>query len=152
MKIYNLTRTQVLNQDLETIWEYFSSPENLNEITPKNMGFRILTKRPLPKMYEGQEIEYKVSPVLNIPLYWKTRITKVDDRIRFIDEQLKGPYSLWRHVHTFEQKEGKVIMEDSVDYALPMGFLGRIAHKLYVKNRLKEIFDYRYKVVERVFN
>jgi len=151
MKVYTLERKQTLNATLEEVWDFFSSPENLDKLTPSNMGFDILTPRPLPKMYPNQEIEYKVRPVLNIPLYWKTRITEVKPKEYFIDEQLKGPYSLWKHKHTFSEDKGHVYMHDKVEYALPMGLLGRIIHRLYVKTRLEEIFDYRLKVVDELF-
>lgn len=152
MKTYILEREQVLHSPLEQVWEYFSSPENLNELTPPNMGFEILSKRPIARMHKGQEIEYKVRPVLNIPLYWRTRITEVKDLVSFVDEQLKGPYKLWRHTHTFVEKDGRVFMNDKVEYALPFSIIGHLTHSLYVKARLKEIFDYRYQKVDEVFN
>jgi len=151
MRTHTLLRKQTIRAELSEVWAFFSSPENLDLLTPPNMGFDILTPRPLPKMYENQEIEYKVRPLLNIPLYWKTKITEVEPNDYFIDEQLKGPYSLWKHKHTFREVEGHVTMTDQVDYALPLGVLGSIAHKLYVKSRLKEIFDYRAEVVDKVF-
>ena len=103
MATYELGRTQIITASLEKTWEFFSSPENLDKLTPANMGFDILKPRPLPKMYEGQIIEYKVRPVLGIPLYWKTEITEVRPMKFFIDNQIKGPYNLWRHKHTFEE-------------------------------------------------
>lgn len=152
MDTYILEREQVLDSQLDAVWDYFSSPENLDELTPSNMGFEILSKRPLARMYEGQEIEYKVRPVLNIPIYWKTRITEVKDQKYFIDEQLKGPYKLWKHKHTFSEEDGKVLMKDKVEYMLPFSLLGNITHSLYVKARLQEIFDYRYNKVNEIFN
>lgn len=137
---------------MDTIWSFFSSPENLNEITPDNMGFNIITPRPIPEMYEGQVIEYKVSPLLNIPLYWKTEITEVRDKEYFIDEQRKGPYKLWRHKHIFEDKGDYVLMIDELEYALPLGILGVLAQKIFVKNRIEEIFNYRFEKVEELFN
>jgi len=143
MKEYLLTREQIVKAPIEKVWAFFSDPENLNELTPSNMGFEITTPRPLAKMFQGQIIEYKVRPILNIPLYWKTEIIDVDPGSSFIDNQVKGPYSLWHHTHTFKAKDTKfTLMGDTVRYALPMGFVGRIAHSLYVKKRLAEIFDF----------
>ena len=152
MKTYNLERTQMLKAELSEIWDFFSSPENLDKLTPKNMGFEILTQRPLPTMHRGQLIEYKVRPVLNIPIYWKTEITEVEDQSYFVDEQLKGPYKLWRHKHIFETTSEGIRMKDELEYALPLGPLGAIAHRLYVKARLKEIFDFRFESVDKMFN
>lgn len=152
MATYVLERTQIINATLDQTWDFFSSPENLNKLTPANMGFDILTPKPLPKMFEGQIIEYKVRPVLNIPIYWKTEITEVKPKHFFIDNQIKGPYKLWKHKHTFEELDNKVKMTDHVTYTLPMGLIGSFAHILYVKQRLADIFDYRYTVVNQIFN
>jgi len=152
MATYKLERTQIIAATLEKTWDFFSSPENLDKLTPANMRFDILTKRPLPRMYEGQILEYKVRPVLGIPLYWRTKITEVRPMKFFIDNQTNGPYNLWRHKHTFEEHRDGVKMKDHVTYSLPMGILGSLVHKFYVQKRLEEIFDYRYKVVDQIFN
>lgn len=152
MKVYLLERKQYVKTSMEEVWDFFSSPENLDELTPTDMGFDIITPRPLPRMYEGQIIEYKVRPLLNIPIFWRTQITNVTDGVSFTDEQKKGPYSLWRHLHLFEPHQDGVMMTDHLEYSLPMGPLGSIAHSLYVKAKLQHIFDYRYDKVEEIFN
>ncbi len=153
MKVNTLRREMVVNAPLDEVWDFFSSPENLDELTPDNMGFEIISKRPLASMYEGQIIEYKVRPVMNIPLYWKTEILEVNPKTSFVDNQVKGPYTLWHHTHTFTPlSPDQTLMEDVVRYALPLGILGGVAHGLFVKNRLKEIFDYRTDKVNALFN
>ena len=117
----------------------------------RNMGFKIISKHHGDKMYPGQVIEYKVSPVLGIPFYWMTEITHVDDKKYFVDEQRYGPYSIWHHQHHFKEIEGGVEMTDIVHYKLPFWFLGDIANTLFVKKQLQEIFDYRFKKVEELF-
>jgi ligand-binding SRPBCC domain-containing protein len=150
-KVYSLQTVQQLPVSLEVAWDFFSSPKNLQKITPDHLGFKIISKHHGEKMYSGQIIEYKVKPVLGIPLYWMTEITHVEDKKFFIDEQRFGPYSLWHHQHHFKENDKGVEMTDIVHYKLPLGFLGDIAHTLFVKNQLKQIFDYRYKVVEELF-
>ena len=147
-----LERKQLINADIEDVWDYFSSPENLNDLTPGNMGFKILSPTPVPKMHEGQIIEYRVSPILSIPLYWKTIIKEVVQYESFIDIQAKGPYKLWKHTHRYEQMGDQVLMTDKVEYILPLGMLGQALNSIYVKARLNQIFDYRYKRVEQIFN
>lgn len=115
------------------------------------MGFKIISLHHGSSMYAGQIIEYKVSPVMNIPLYWMTEITHVSDKKFFVDEQRFGPYSLWHHQHHFREVEGGVEMTDIVHYKLPMGWLGDLAHMLFVKKQLQQIFDYRYTAVEKLF-
>ena len=152
MKTYTLFRNQTLNCTLEEAWHFFSSPENLDLLTPDDMKFKILTEKPIPKIFEGQIIQYKVHPILNIPLYWETKITKVKEKQYFTDNQIKGPYKLWNHTHRFEEHNGKVIMTDELKYALPGGPLGRLAHKLFIKSKLEAIFNFRFKKVEALFN
>lgn len=148
--IYELKRVQKVPVSVEKAWEFFSSPKNLAVITPKEMGFIIKSKVP-EKMYSGLLIDYTVKPILGIPLPWQTEILEVDELKSFIDNQNKGPYKLWHHTHIFEPIDGGVIMTDIVKYELPLGFLGTIAHGLFVKNKLNHIFDYRFKKVEELF-
>ncbi len=150
-KVYSLKTIQKLPISLDAAWDFFSSPANLKEITPSNLGFNIVSKYHGEKMYAGQIIEYKVSPVLGIPLYWMTEITHVEDKKYFVDEQRFGPYNLWHHQHHFKAVVGGVEMTDIVHYKLPLGFLGDIANTLFVKKQLQGIFDYRFKVVTEKF-
>lgn len=149
---FQLYREQQLNCDIETAWEFFSNPHNLSKITPKDMNFVVLTDLSSTKIYEGMEIDYKLSPLLNIPMKWKTRITQVDELRSFTDYQLKGPYKLWNHFHEFIPNESGVLAKDTVDYELPLGFLGKIAHSLFVRSKLESIFKHRYQVLEEKFN
>lgn len=150
-KVYSIKTVQFLPISLETAWDFFSSPANLKEITPNNLGFNIISKYHGDKMYGGQIIEYTVRPILNIPLYWMTEITQVEHLKYFVDEQRFGPYSLWHHQHQFKEVEGGVEMTDIVHYKLPFWFLGDIANSLFVKRQLKSIFDYRFTAVAKRF-
>jgi ligand-binding SRPBCC domain-containing protein len=114
------------------------------------MGFIVRTELP-DKMYEGLMIEYTVSPMLGIPMNWITEIKTVKNHSFFVDEQRKGPYRIWHHEHHFKEVEGGVEMTDIVSYELPLGILGRLMHPILVKNKLKEIFDYRRQKVDELF-
>ncbi|MFN5418685.1 MAG: SRPBCC family protein [Flavobacteriia bacterium] len=149
--MYQLKRTQFVKTDLETCWDFFSSPQNLQKITPKSMGFEVLTEIN-GKMYEGMMIEYIVKPLLGIPMRWVTEIATVKDKQMFVDEQRKGPYRIWHHEHHFKEVAGGIEMTDIVSYELPFGFLGRLVHPILVKKKLEEIFAHRFKVVEEMFN
>ena len=148
--MYQLKRTQFVKTDLATCWDFFSSPNNLNKITPKEMGFDVLTEG-VENMYEGLMIEYKVRPLLNIPLRWITEITHVTHQQYFVDEQRKGPYKIWHHEHHFKEVQGGVEMTDIVSYELPFGILGKMVHPLLVKKKLDQIFAYRFKIVDELF-
>jgi ligand-binding SRPBCC domain-containing protein len=150
-KVYSIKTIQQIPVALDTAWHFFNNPANLKEITPPGMGFTIISQHHGSTMYAGQVIEYKVKPVLGIPLYWMTEITHVEDQQYFIDEQRFGPYSLWHHQHHFKAIDGGVEMTDIVHYKLPFWFLGDIAQALFVKRQLKNIFAYRYNKVEALF-
>lgn len=149
---FQLYREQQLNCDIETAWSFFSSPLNLSKITPKNMGFNVINNLSNKDIYEGMIIEYKVSPVLHIPLKWVTKITQVEKNKSFTDFQEKGPYKYWNHFHEFVSNEKGVLMKDTVDYELPFGLVGRIAHKIFVKKKLENIFNYRYQFLDKYFS
>lgn len=150
MKLYKIETKQLVRTDLDTCWDFFSSPKNLKEITPDYMDFDIRNEV-APKMYPGQIIEYRVSPVAGIKMKWVTEISHVEDKKFFVDEQRFGPYKLWHHKHFFEPHPQGVMMTDLVHYVLPFGFLGTVAHGLFVKKQLEGIFDYRFKKVEDIF-
>lgn len=151
MAAHSIKTVQKLPISLDDAWNYFSNPVNLQAITPDNMGFKVISEHHGDKMYAGQIIEYKVKPVLNIPIYWMTEITQVKDKEYFIDEQRFGPYSLWHHQHHFKAIPGGVEMTDIVHYKNPLWILGKLANQLFVKKQLKEIFDFRFRKVEALF-
>ena len=151
MKVYTFKTVQRLPISLEQAWDFFSSPANLKEITPAKLNFKILDDYQGEKMYAGQVISYFVSPIFGIPLRWTTEITHVKDREYFIDEQRFGPYALWLHKHFFKEIPGGVEMTDFLHYAVPLGFIGRLANAIVVKGQIDTIFSYRYKLLEERF-
>jgi ligand-binding SRPBCC domain-containing protein len=151
MKVYQLTRKQFLPVNLRQAWDFFSSPKNLALITPSRMAFKILSITGGEKMYKGQVIHYRITILPAITVKWLTEITEVNEPYQFIDEQRSGPYSLWQHLHRFTPVPGGVEMVDELKYAIPMGWIGRLAHLLFVNKKVKEIFDYRYSALERRF-
>lgn len=148
---YHIKSIQRLPISLDEAWEFFSSPDNLGDITPKEMNFRTLFNSFSKKMYAGQIITYKVSPLFGIPMFWMTEITHVKDKEYFIDEQRYGPYSMWHHVHFFKAIPGGVEMTDIVSYVPPFGFLGDIVNAIFLQKKVQGIFDYRTKVLEERF-
>ncbi|MDR3681619.1 MAG: SRPBCC family protein [Flavipsychrobacter sp.] len=151
MKVYELRRTQLIKAPIDEIWAFFSSPKNLSALTPAYMKFTITSTNMPAETYPGQIITYKVSPIAGVPLFWMTEITHVDKNKLFVDEQRIGPYKIWHHEHHFVQQTDGVLMTDIVHYSLPVYFLGRIAHEIFIKKQLKDIFDYRHKKIEEHF-
>ena len=137
-------------QPIEEVFIFFEKPENLEKLTPSNLGFKILTPSPI-SMNVGRLIDYTIR-IFGINFHWRTLITDYVQNIKFVDEQLKGPYSYWHHAHTFESSNDGTFINDKVTYALPFGIFGRIAHRLFIKRSLNNIFDYRVKVINQMFS
>lgn len=146
-----LERSQTLPITLEQAWAFFSSPRNLARITPPDMGFVIHEPFDERPTHSGQRITYTVRPLFGFPMGWVTRIEEVNAPHRFVDTQEKGPYKLWHHTHTFTVVENGVLMHDRVEYELPLGPLGELAHLILVKGKLKAIFEFRRTALERIF-
>lgn len=149
--IYQYTTEQFLPIPIMEAWAFFSSAKNLAVITPPELDFKVLTTLDDTEIYEGLLIDYTVKPLFSIPLRWQTKISKVQKPDMFMDRQLKGPYSCWEHTHIFIEKEKGVLMKDIVNYQLPFGFLGTIAHSLLVRKKIEHIFLYRKKTLLKIF-
>jgi ligand-binding SRPBCC domain-containing protein len=142
---YLLEREQLLPRPIAEVFEYFSDARNLEALTPSWLSFRILTPAPI-QMAEGAVIEYGLRWRL-FGIRWKTVITSWQPPRQFCDVQVKGPYKLWRHTHLFRAVPGGTMMSDRVEYELPCGPLGALAHWLRVRRDLDRIFDYRERAI-----
>ena len=151
MKIYSLQTTQSLSISPEQAWDFFSKPENLSELTPPDMDFKIISD-PEKEMFPGQIITYKIGVLPGIKRTWVTEIKNVEVMKSFIDEQRFGPYKFWYHKHSFEKNGSGIVMKDNIQYAVPFGLIGRVLHKLFIRNKLEKIFKYRFDYLNRKFN
>ena len=149
MKIHRLHREQTVEHPRDEVFAFFSRPENLARITPPSLGFTILTPSPI-EMKTGTLIDYTVR-TLGVPVRWTTLIGVCEPPHRFVDIQLRGPYSFWHHTHTFESEGPATRIIDDIVYVLPFGVVGEIAHTLVVKRQLTRIFEYRAEVIARLF-
>ena len=132
------------------VFNFFSAPANLARITPPSLGFTIV-KAPDRPLRGEDLIEYRIR-VAGVPLKWITRISSWEEGIAFSDEQLRGPYKQWLHTHSFASvDEHTTLMRDFVVYELPFGKLGRIAGSFFVRRQLRSIFDFREKVIRKIF-
>tara|TARA_Y100000589_G_scaffold50804_1_gene42331 strand:- start:993 stop:1454 length:462 start_codon:yes stop_codon:yes gene_type:complete len=152
MSFTQIHREQLVKTDINTLWDFMSSPKNLETITPESMMFKITSKNKDEKMYPGMIITYIVSPLLKIKLTWMTEITQVKEKSFFIDEQRLGPYTMWHHQHIFKQTEEGILMKDIITYIPPFGIIGKIANFLFIKNKVNQIFNYRNKKIDSLFN
>ena len=148
--IFTLEVSQELPIRIDKAWEFFSSPGNLSKITPDHMGFTI-TSGKAGQMYPGQIITYVIGLFPGIRSSWVTEITHVKEKEFFVDEQRFGPYSMWHHEHHFQEMGNKTLMTDKVSYKIPFGFIGNLLHPVFIKPRLKKIFEYRKEQLRQKF-
>lgn len=150
MKIHHLETYQKLPIGLDEAWEFFSTPKNLDMLTPDDMSFNIISGAD-DKAYAGQLITYKIKPLFNIPMNWVTEITHCVHQKYFTDEQRFGPYKFWHHQHHFNEVKDGVIMKDVLNYALPFGLLGELMGKLMLHKKVQQIFSYREEKLNEIF-
>lgn len=149
VKPFIFEKTITIDRPRQEVFDFFSKAENLEQITPGWLKFKILTPTPL-EIYQGRLIDYRLR-LYGLPFRWKTEITVWEPPLRFVDSQLKGPYVSWVHEHRFEANGDQTIMTDRVAYAVPGGPLAPLLNKLFVASNVQKIFEYRKKVIQEKF-
>jgi len=141
-KTHLLERSQRVEVPVDLAFAFYGDSRNLEPLTPPWLHFEVTTPKPLT-LGAGTLLDYRLK-LHRVPVRWTTLIETWEPPLRFVDSQAKGPYSLWEHTHLFEPDgDGATIIRDRVRYALPLGPLGVIAHRLFVRRDLERIFDYR---------
>lgn len=133
----------------EQVFPFFSEAKNLETITPPWLNFHIVGMN-TPEINQGTLIDYRLR-IKGVPARWKTRIAEWVPGVRFVDEQLKGPYQIWHHTHEFIPLAGGTLMKDRVVYKMPFGILGDVVRELVVGKDVRTIFAYRAKVIDQTF-
>jgi NADH dehydrogenase len=150
MASHRIQASLLVERPLDEVFAFFSRPENLGRITPRSMGFELRSTD--TEMRDGLEIEYRVRPLLGIPTGWRSLITEYDPPHGFRDIQLKGPYRSWDHRHTFVAEGDATRVIDEVEYRLPLGPMGEMAHGLVVRPQLEEVFRHRARTIRSIFS
>ena len=146
--VHTIERSQVVPRPLDEVFAFFADPTNLEVITPPFLRFRIATSAPVA-MHRGAQIDYRLS-LHGAPVRWRTLITRWEPGQRFVDVQLSGPFALWEHTHTFTEGPDGTTIRDRVDYRVPFGPIGALAHRLLVARDLHKVFDFRRDTVARL--
>ena len=149
--MYTLEREQIVHASLAEVWDFLKNPGNLNQITPDDLDFQIIS--PIPAvMFNGLIIEYRI----RIPYFgvhkWVAEIKHIRECRSFVDEQRLGPYSFWYHYHELKEVENGVRLIDHVYYDVPWSFAGRIIHVLIIRKTLNRIFDHRREKLAEIFH
>lgn len=141
MRVYRLESEVEIPRPIGVVFDFFADARNLESITPPWLNFRILTPMPV-EMRAGALIDYRIG-LRGVPIRWRTRIAAWEPPVRFVDEQLRGPYRLWEHEHRFEPTAGGTRVIDVVRYAVPGWVLAPVVHRALVRPDLERIFEYR---------
>lgn len=150
--ICHLHRKQFIPGDAARIWEFFATPRNLDALTPPEVRFQIIGEL-APRMYAGQMIEYRVGILPGISTRWLTEITHLREGEYFVDEQRAGPYRLWHHEHRFIPTPDArgLLMTDHITYDVGWSYLGSAIERLWIRQKLRSIFDYRGEMISVLF-
>ena len=150
MKVHSLSQEQKIPVPIDQAWEFFSSPRNLEAMTPPKMGFRIVSL-PSEILYEGEIIEYSVKVLPGVWIPWVSEIKALKMGESFVDDQISGPFKFWHHRHSFEETTGGTVVKDLIHYSVGFSFFGEIARVLVVKNQLAKMFEHRRLVLNEKF-
>jgi ligand-binding SRPBCC domain-containing protein len=148
--IRRLEQEQFLPISLDEAWAFFSTPKNLEEITPDELGFEVQSGAEEPA-HDGQIITYRVKILPGVRLSWVTELKSVEERVAFVDEQRFGPFKFWHHRHSFEEVEGGVLVRDRVHYDVGWWIFGRVAEAVFVRKQMEFIFAERRRVLAARF-
>ncbi len=148
MKPFRLFREQLIPKPIDEVFQFFADAGNLESLTPPWLNFQILTPLPIA-MHVGAIIQYSLR-LHGVPVQWTTTISAWKPPFEFVDVQLRGPYVLWHHRHTFESIGEQTRMTDEIHYVLPYGWFGRLAHAVFVARDLAAIFEFRARAVDRL--
>jgi ligand-binding SRPBCC domain-containing protein len=146
MRIREFIAEQTLPRPIAEVFPFFSDAGNLEALTPPWVHFHILTPRPI-EMRVGTLIDYRLR-IHGVPVRWRSEITVWEPPHRFVDEQRRGPYRLWRHEHVFEPRDGGTLCRDHVQYAVPFDFL---THRWLVRPDIERIFAFRHEQLAHFF-
>mgnify|MGYP006132349757 FL=1 len=150
--LYTLYAKQTVDKEISLLWDFFRKPSNLNKLTPEDVNFKIKSGES-NDFYEGKIISYRINPFKFVSLNWITEISQVKEGSYFIDNQISGPYKMWHHEHHFKSNDnGTTDVIDKVTYKMPFYILGRLMHKIFIKRKLFNIFMFRQKKINELFN
>jgi len=149
MTTYNKHAHVFVPRPIDEVFAFFADASNLRRLTPPWLRFEMLTPEPI-RMQVGTLIDYRLR-VRGIPIRWRTRIAAWDRPHRFVDEQLRGPYRMWVHEHTFTEHEGGTLCADRVEYAVPGGPLAPLIHRRLVRPDVDRIFRFRVHKLQEIF-
>lgn len=158
---YSFRSEQWLPYPAETVFAFFSDPENLPTLMPDWQKARVerLDRVPPPLRASatspakaagvGSQIvlSFRLSPLLPFRTRWHAEIEEFVWNDHFCDRQVRGPFSYWRHCHRTRSVDRErldiTVLIDEVEYDLPFGPLGSLARSLFVERQIEAAFAFR---------
>ncbi|NQU64021.1 MAG: SRPBCC family protein [SAR324 cluster bacterium] len=138
-----------LSSNTRDVFDFFSDAANLGKITPPELNFHIRSPAPII-IKQGTQIDYRLK-LWGIPFGWRTEITHWEPAVKFVDEQIQGPYHTWIHTHRFDEKDGMTRVSDEVRYRLPFWPAGEIVYPI-IHAQIRRIFAYRETIIKEIFS
>lgn len=142
---YELTDHFIVSADVEKTWAFFSTADNLPLITPPWLRFTLRSPKAIA-IGRDSLLDYTIR-WMGLPVRWRTKIIDWSPPRQFIDLQVRGPYALWHHQHTFTPTADGVECFDRVIYRVPVPLVGWAVHAAVIRRQLVGIFRYRRKVI-----
>jgi len=146
--MYHFEKSVLIDCSVEKAFLFHTDTNNLKKISPSSVTVDI-RKIELPMKIDS-EVELVITQFGIFKSRWKVKIAKYITNEVVGDLMLKGPFKSWYHEHRFKEEHGKIIMTDYIDYELPLGLLGNIANRLFVKKIITNMFEFRHKRTKEV--
>lgn len=144
MKMLEFHRSLELEADAESVFAWHCRRGAFERLVPPWEKVRL--EGPAAPVEVGAR-QTTVFPLGPLRQRWISEITKVTPGSEFQDIQLSGPFSKWEHTHAVHPKEaGGSVLEDHIQYALPLGRLGALVAGRFVRNKLDRMFAYRHRI------
>ena len=152
MKFFTFYNEQIVKSDLDTVWNFFCHPFNLDKLTPNEFNLKNKNYGLRDKIYSGMLIAHQLVIFKSVKINWLSEISHINEKQYFIDKQISGPFAFWQHEHRFELTNDGVVIKDYIVYKLPLSFFNSLLNKIFILKKLEEVFSYRNKIIEKIFN
>lgn len=136
----------VIPASVAEVFAFHERPDAFELLQPPWDKVKIL--RPPTSLEVGTQVELKVK----VGPFWQTILAEhvaYEPGRLFEDVMRKGPFARWHHKHVFLEHPEGCLLRDAIEYAPPLGFLGRLADSIAVRPRLRKLFRYRHEVTRR---
>jgi uncharacterized protein len=142
MKVMHLVTRSKIPADAAELFAWHERPGALARLTPPWEPVRVVSQE--GTIHDGDRTVLEL-PVGPLSMKWEAVHSGYHAGREFSDEQVRGPFALWKHTHRVTPgTDGQSVYEDDLQYATPLGALGRAFGGAWVRRRLERMFVYRH--------